>query len=187
MQEIWKDIKNYEGLYQVSNLGNVRSLNRIRKNGKKENQFYLQKGKILKPAVQSIGYKFVVLCKNGESKGYRVHRLVAETFIENPNNYNCINHKDENRLNNCVDNLEWCTIAYNNTYGTKQGRHSEAMKKKVGRKINQYDLEGNFIKQWESIIDAEKCLNKKRASTPIYMCCKHKKSTAYGYRWSYAD
>lgn len=187
MQEIWKDIKNYEGLYQVSNLGNVRSLNRIRKNGKKENQFYLHKGKTLKPAVQSVGYKFVVLCKNGKSKGYRVHRLVAETFIENPNNYNCINHKDENRLNNCVDNLEWCTIAYNNTYGTKQERHSKAMKKKVGRKINQYDLEGNFIKQWESIIDAEKYLNKKRASTPIYMCCRHKKPTAYGYRWSYAD
>lgn len=187
MQEIWKDIKNYEGLYQVSNLGNVRSLNHIRKNGKKENQLYLHKGKILKPAVQNIGYKFVVLSKEGKSKGFRVHRLVAQAFIENPNNYNCINHKDENRLNNCVDNLEWCTIAYNNTYGAKQERHSKAMKKKIGRKINQYDLEGNLINTFDCIMDAERFLNKKRAATPIWTCCKGKTKTAYGYRWEYQN
>ena len=171
MQEIWKDIKGYENLYQVSNYGNVRSLTHNRSNGK---GFFLQKGRILKPGIQNIGYKIVVLSKNGKTKSYRIHRLVAENFIPNPNNYKCINHKDENKLNNHINNLEWCTVAYNNTYGAKQERHSKAMKKKVGRKINQYDLEGNLINSFDCIIDAERFLNKKRASSTIWSCCKGK-------------
>lgn len=185
--EIWKDIKGYENLYQVSNLGNVRSLDHIRKNGKDENKKCLHKGKMLKPGIESIGYKVVGLSKEGKSKSFRVHRLVAETFIDNPNNYKCINHKDENKLNNNVNNLEWCTIAYNNNYGTKQERYKKNIIKKIGRKINQYDLNENLIKTWDCIMDAERYLKRKRAATPIWYCCQKKTKTAYGYRWEYQN
>lgn len=182
MQEIWKDIKGYEKLYQISNYGNVRSLTHIRSTGKGK---CLQKGKTLKPGIQNVGYKFVVLSKNGITKGYRVHRLVAEAFIPNPNNYKYINHKDENKLNNNVNNLEWCTLSYNNAYGTKIERSKKKMINTVGRKIRQYDLKGNLIRTWDCIMDAERYLNIKRASSPICACCKKKKPTAYGYIWDY--
>ena len=182
MEEIWKDIKGYEGLYQVSNLGNVRSLDHIRKNGKTDNHKCLTKGRLLKLAVQKeSGYLFCVLSKNGNTKGYRVHRLVAETFIPNPNNYKCVNHKDENKSNNKLENLEWCTHKYNNNYGTKPIRIAKGNSKKV----NQYDLKGNFIKQWESLIEAERYLKIKKASSTIGACCMKKIKTAYGYKWEY--
>ena len=102
MKEEWKYIKDYEGLYQISNLGRVFSLN---------------KNKFKHPTKGSDGYIRVSLYKERERKSYLVHRLVAEAFIENPNNYPIINHKDENPSNNRVDNLEWCTFKYNNNYG----------------------------------------------------------------------
>lgn len=183
-KEIWKDIKDYEGLYQVSNLGKVRSLDHIRKNEKYENQKCLTKGRMLKPAIQKeSGYAFVVLSKNGKTKGFRVHRLVAETFIQNPYNYRCVNHKDENKQNNNVNNLEFCSHKYNNNYGTKPKRISKANSKSV----IQYDKEYNFIKIWESITEAEKYLKKKRAGVNISACCKLKHKTAYGYIWRYAN
>ena len=106
MKEIWKDIPEYEGLYQVSNLGNVRSLN------------YNRTGeiKLLKQGNVN-GYKVVILYKDGKKKNYLVHRLVAIAFLPNPNNLPIINHKDENPSNNNVNNLEWCTQAYNTNYG----------------------------------------------------------------------
>jgi len=102
-KEVWKDIKNYEGLYEVSNFGNVRSL----KYGKI---------KYLKPAKNKGGYYFVILCKNGKTKNFRIHRLVANAFIENPNNYPQINHKDEDKTNNKASNLEWCNNQYNKRF-----------------------------------------------------------------------
>ena len=188
MEEIWKDIPGYETLYQVSNLGNVRSLDHIRKNGKKENQICISKGKILKQAKQKeSGYMFAVLSKNGKTKGFRVHRLVAETFLENPNNYKCVNHKDENKENNNVNNLEWCSYLYNNNYGTKKDRLKIIQQKRVGRKVNQYDLNGTLIKKWNCIMDIERYLKKERSNAVISACCRNKTKTAYGYRWEYAD
>lgn len=184
MEEIWKDIKGYENLYQISTYGNVRSLPHIRSTGTGK---CLQKGKILKPAIQKIGYKFVVLSKNGKTKGFRVHRLVAEAFIPNPDNLPQVNHKDENKLNNNINNLEWCSAIYNNNYGTKKERYRKSLIKKIGRRINQYDLDGNYIRTWECLMDAERYLNKKRASMPITLCCRKKSKTAYGYRWEYAN
>lgn len=120
--EEWRDIKGYEGIYQVSNLGRVKSLG----NGKK------RKEKILKQ--QKTGrwknYYKVILFKNGIPKTKKIHRLVAEAFIPNPNNYPCVNHKDENPSNNFVENLEWCSYEYNNNYGTKNKRVSETLKGK---------------------------------------------------------
>ena len=110
--EEWKDIKGYEGLYQISNKGNVKSLG----NNK------TRKEKILSPRKHS-GYFFVTLCKKGEKpKNFDIHRLVAEHFLLNPDNLPVVNHKDENKLNNNVENLEWCTFAYNTIYSINEGK-----------------------------------------------------------------
>jgi len=102
-KQVWKDIQGFEGLYEVSNYGNVRSLK-------------FGKIKYLKPAKNQKGYYFVQLCKNGQKKNFIVHRLVANAFIDNPNNYPQINHIDENKLNNRASNLEWCDNRYNTRY-----------------------------------------------------------------------
>ena len=106
MEEVWKDIPEYEGLYQVSNLGNVKSLNRgVLQNG----SIRLLKGVILKKNKHRKGYQYIYLCKNGKTKFWLVHRLVAFVFIENTNKKPCVNHIDGNKINNKIENLEWCT------------------------------------------------------------------------------
>lgn len=119
-KQIWKDIPGYEGLYQVSNTGRVRSLNYNRTG----------KSKVRKQNTDKRGYKRVNLCKDGKNKIYSIHRLVALAFIPNPNNYPIINHKDENPSNNAVWNLEWCTQEYNINYGNCRKKMSEARKGK---------------------------------------------------------
>ena len=121
-KRIWKDIPGYEGLYQVSNTGKVRSLN-YRGTGQT---------KILKQNITRYGYKTLALCKNGKDKRYFVHRLVAEAFIPNPNNLPYVNHKDEDKTNNAVWNLEWCTHEYNMNYGTINERRSKTRREKNG-------------------------------------------------------
>lgn len=117
-KQIWKDIPGYEGKYQVSNTGRVRSLNYNRTG----------KTKVLKQNTNKLGYKSVFLCKDGKFKRYYIHRLVALAFILNPNNYPIINHKDENPSNNYYKNLEWCTYEYNVNYGNCRKKISEANK-----------------------------------------------------------
>ena len=167
MKEIYKDIKGYEGKYQVSNLGNVKSLHYNNTN----------RERVLKPRVTK-GYLSVDL-------GYRnprlVHRLVAEAFLENPNNLPCVNHKDENKKNNCVDNLEWCSNEYNLNYGTCLERRGKSHRKP----INQYDLDGNFIKTWNSGTEISKKLGFSHGN--ICSCCRGKQKTAYGFKWRYAE
>ena len=108
MIEEWRDIKGYEGKYQVSNLGRVKSLN----------YNHTKKEKILSDYPNTYGYLYVNLYKNGKGKPFYIHKLVAQAFIDNPNNYREINHKDENKQNNRVENLEWCNRKYNCNYGT---------------------------------------------------------------------
>ena len=129
MEEIWKDIQGYEGLYQISNLGRVKSLGRIITN---KIRTYYREDLILSPGKDKDGYFQVQLYKNGINKMRKVHRLVAETFILNPNNYPCINHKDENKQNNHVSNLEWCTVKYNQNYGTRTERAAEKRRGCIG-------------------------------------------------------
>lgn len=120
-KQIWKDVKGYEGLYQVSNTGRVRSLNYMK----------TSKVQVLKPQRQTQGYLFVRLRKEGKIRTIYIHRLVAEAFIPNPNNYPEVNHIDENKQNNIVSNLEWCTREYNQNYGTINKRRSEKHKGKI--------------------------------------------------------
>lgn len=174
MQEIWKDISNYEGLYQVSTLGNIRSLDRY-VNGR--NSKRLIKGKILKTFKDKDGYMNVNLYKNSKIKQFKVSRLVAQAFIPNPNNLPQVNHKNEIKSDNCVDNLEWMTLIDNCNYGTRNTR--------ISKKINQYDLDGNFIKTWNSIIQIERELN--IFHSRIIEACKGQRKQIGGYKWRYAD
>ena len=175
MKEIWKDIKDYEGLYQVSNLGRVKSLERLAKSN--NNNYRIVKKKFLKKYEDKDGYIKVSLNKNAKSKAYAMHRLIAEAFIPNPNNYPCINHKDENKQNNNLENLEWCTVKYNNNYGTRIQR----CKQKNQIPIEQYDLNGNLIKKW---ISAKEVYNKLGYDfSMIRKCCNNKTYKAYDYIW----
>lgn len=171
MKEIWKPIVGYEGLYEVSNLGNVKSLNW--KNTKEEKCLYLKK--------HNKGYLQVELVKNKNKKMVLVHRIVAETFLENLSNKPQINHKDYNRSNNNVENLEWCTNSENM-------KHSALRKKskpiKRNEKIIQYDFNGNIIKTWENCIAIKS--KYKYNQTSIFECCEGKRKTAYGFIWRYA-
>ena len=169
MKEVWKDIPGYENLYQVSNKGRIKSLYNYKRNGTD----------ILIPRLKK-GYYTIGLRKSGKRKWIGIHRLVAMAFIPNENNYKCVNHKDENPINNVVSNLEWCTHKYNNCYGTR----IERVKEKVSKPVLKYDLKGNFIKEYKSLMEAYRDSNIKSASN-ITMCCYGKYKQAGGYVWRY--
>lgn len=127
MKEEWRDVEEHKGVYQVSNLGNVRRIEHTETNRSKSVR--VMRERMLKPRLNTKGYMFVSLSKDDKKKTFYVHRMVAKAFIPNPNNYPQINHKDEDRKNNCVDNLEWCTNKYNCNYG----KHRENVRKAVTR------------------------------------------------------
>jgi len=181
MEEVWKDVVGYEGYYKVSNLGNVKSLDRIVDNEGK--YFRHLKGKPKAQKQQHNGYMTVNLYKNGINKQYktfRVHRLVAEAFLPNPNNLPFVNHKDENKQNNNVNNLEWCTQQYNNEYGTARERQAKSNSKTV----YQYTLEKELVKVWDSTKATEK---EGFIQGIVSKCCLKipKYKTHKGYIWSY--
>ena len=171
MIEQWKDIPNYENLYQISNLGRIKSLYNYKRNGTN----------ILVPRLKK-GYYTIGLRKNGIRKWYSIHRLVAETFIPNIENKPQINHKDENKLNNRVDNLEWCTASYNNNYGTRQQRVSKT--NKLRKQVYKYDLKGNLLEVFFSLKEASKKENRDISTLSI----KCRNMTDYkGYIYSYKE
>ena len=151
MEEIWKDIKGYEGKYQISNLGKVKSL--------------IGNSKILKPEIRA-GYYSIQLCKNGKCTHKRIHRLVAEAFIPNPNNLPMINHKDENKLNNNVDNLEWCDNTYNSQYPNDLSVYC-------------FDLDKYFRSASEASVHTGVC------RTSILKVCRGQLHQAGGMLWCY--
>lgn len=126
------------------------------------------------------GYLTVHLYKDGKMYTKFVHQLVAKAFIENPNNYTCVNHKDETFNNNDVSNLEWCSHKYNSNYGSNISR---MRKSKTFRTIYQYSLDGKFIKEWFNAYEIQKVLG--IHNTNIYRVCSGKKKTSHGYRWSF--
>lgn len=184
-EEIWKDIVGYEGLYQISNFGRVKSLERwvTAKFGRtKEYSKQLIKEKIRKISYNQNGYALVVLAKQGHNKTYLLHRLVAAAFVENPNNLTIVNHKDENPHNNRWDNLEWCDYTYNNTY---RDIHLRRNQDNVARKIIQYDLDMHEIKRWDIASDAAKFYN--IALPNIFKCCKGERTHCAGFKWRYYE
>lgn len=244
MEEIWKDIDGFKGLYQISNLGRVKSLPKyikighgyrfskerilknatdkagfefvvIKKDGKQYNKhiislvnqafveipkdlvdikgfegrykinrqgeiYSIKSRKFLKQQLNVEGYAFVDLCKNGIDYRVPVHRLVAITFLPNPLNLPEVNHKDECRHNNCVENLEWISHIDNCNYGY----HNQRVKVGVSKPVFQCDLEGNVIKRWSSMTEAEK--QEGHFTSGISLCCKGKRKSYHGYKWVYA-
>ena len=178
MEEVWKDIKGYEGLYQISNLGNVKSLPKYRvKYGYGEI--------ILKQSISRNGYKIVGLSKNNKYKTVYIHRLVAEAFIPNPKNKLEINHIDGNKQNNFVGNLEWNTRKENGKHAWKMGLFKNPSPPPITtRKVNQYTLDGTLIKTWESARDIERKMKIK--SSMITNCCRGRGKTVHGFKWKYA-
>ena len=189
MQEIWKDIKGFEGIYQISNLGNIKSLTR---SVKTFNGFRTSKGQTLKPLKTKNGYLRICLKSHQKNFYFSVHRLVAEAFIPNPNSYPVINHKDNNPLNNNVNNLEWCTQSYNVKYSYTNGnaKPTSGCFKKGNiphnlTKVSQYDKKGNFINTYNSVKLAAKAIG--QTPTSIFNCLAGRTKYTAGYIWRYAN
>lgn len=181
--EEWRDVVGLEGIYMVSNMGRVKSLDRYAKvcgGG-----YRLVKGKIISVNKYKNGYSFVMLLNNKKSSSYLVHRLVAKAFIPNPDNLPQVNHKDEDITNNTVDNLEWCTPKYNANYGTRNTRCYES-NRKYFKPIYQIDKDcGMIVRWWESIKCAARQLGIDDAL--IGRVCKGRGITAGGFVWRYAE
>lgn len=167
MSEIWKTIENYPS-YMVSNMGRVKSLN-FGRTGKEG---------IMSPRKSGNGHLKITLSNGITKTDFLVHRLVATHFIPNPNNLPEVNHKDEDKTNNCVDNLEWCDRRYNVNYG----KHSPKIV--LSKSVIQYSLDGYMLKVWDSISDAQKEVPNTRK---ICDCCQGKRNKAGGYIWKYYD
>lgn len=177
IEEIWLPVVGSEATKEVSNYGRVRSLDQKVFNGK---VFYIKKGRILKLTLSNKGY--LTCCING--KNQFVHRVVAKTFIPNISNYPCINHKNEIKTDNRVDNLEWCTYRYNNEYGTHREKSISTLKKCGERKricVYSIDNYGNIVKKYSSIRDAS--LDTNLSSGHISECCNGKRITVGGLKW----
>ena len=158
-----KDVVGYENIYGVTSCGKVWSY---------RNECFL------KPKCEKNGYLRVQLCKNGEVKMYSLHRLVAQAYIPNPENLPQVNHKDENKANNCLQNLEWCDAKYNTNYGT--GIERSANSRKIP--ILQYTLDGKLVREWPSATDVSR-----EAQANICYCLSGKYKTAYGFIWKYKE
>lgn len=172
MIEIWKYVVGFENRYQVSNLGNVKNcLN----------------GRILKSSNDKDGYKQINLRKNGVYKTYKVHRLIAQSFIPNPNNLPQVNHKDEDKANNNVDNLEWCTNYYNNHYGTARERMAKAQinRKDLSKPVLQFDKNENLLNEYPSIIEGARKTGIDVGG--ICRVCRGNLKSAGGFVWKYKD
>lgn len=184
--EIWKDIAGYEGLYQISNLGNVKSLARYKQN---HNKLQKVEERILKPNITNKGYYYVMLNKNGKQKHKMIHILIAQAFIPNPNNYPIVNHKDGNKLNINIRNLEWSSYSHNNKEAYRLGLRIAPTTNKLGydnwksKPIYQYDLDGNFIREWACSLEVKRQLNINPSN--ITSCCRGERNKAGGYIWKY--
>lgn len=188
MQEIWKDIQGYEGLYQISNTGKVKSLGRFVYNG---SGMRWNAERILKCKDNGHGYLNVCLARDKDDHKYAyIHRLVATHFVENPSGLPQVNHKDENKSNNNAENLEWCDMQYNNTYGTKIQRGVANMDyasiaKRRSVPVYQINLDGTIVRRHNGMSDAARKFGFK--TSEISSCCKDKKHTHAGFRWMYAS
>lgn len=181
--EKWKDIPGYEGMYQAHPDGMIKSVERTvtHKNG----NVHVYPEIVLKQKIDKDGYCVVTLYRNSERKYYNVHRLIAQTFIENPDNLPCINHKDFNRSNNCINNLEWCDVLYNNRYSKIWLKANEGAKEKCSKPILQFTKDGEFVNEYYAIREASRQTGTNRGN--IISCLKGVYKSAGGYIWKYKE
>ena len=179
MSEVWRDIDGYEGLYQVSDQGRVKSLERtyIDKIGRER---YV-KERILKPVLTHYGYLRIELCASGKRKMFSVHRLVCQAFHENPENKLDVNHINENKTDNRACNLEWSTRKENCNHGTRNVRMAKAQSKQVG----QFTREGKLIKIWPSLSEVKRQLG--FSQSHISEAARGKLKISYGFVWKYIE
>ena len=170
MSEEWRDIEGYEGLYQVSDQGRVKS-------------FKWNKERFLKPSMDKDGYLLVNLCAGGKPKTLKVHRLVCEAFHENPDNKPQVNHVNEDKTDNRACNLEWCTRIENMNFGTRNSRAGKAIAKANSKQTGQYTLDMELIKVWPSAREAERKTGFDQST--ISKVARGKYKQAYGYIWKY--
>lgn len=177
-KEKWRWIEGYEGLYMVSNKGRVMS---VPKRAARSNGYVVSyEGQVLSPSKNKKGYPSVNLHRDGKGWMRTVHRLVAETFIPNPENLPSVNHIDEDKTNNNVENLEWCTVEYNNNYGTRNERISATTARAV-----QMLSGGKVIAEYQSARKAHEATG--ADSSHINECCNGKRKTANGFQWRYKE
>lgn len=165
MHEIWKDIDGFAGLYKISNLGRIKSFNR-------------SKGKILKPLPKLKGYLYIHLSKAGKAKPYRIHRLVAEHFVDNPFEFPQVNHKDGNKANNTAENLEWCNGSMNQIHASNSGLRKDTIA------VAMYSKEGVLLGVFKSRSDASRKTGAWNQS--ISKCCRGELKSTGGYVWKNA-
>lgn len=179
MEEVWKPVKGFEGLYEVSNFGRVKSLSRYVRNSQDRGD-RLIRSRFLKQCEDTEHYLLVGLHKDGKQTMRKVHRLVAEVFLDNPHNFPQVNHKDENPQNNKLPNLEWCSARYNNNYGHHTGRQARTCSKPIVQKT----LTGQLVHVWPSINEA-----KRHGYSTFHMvaCCKNKEKKYRGFKWQYLN
>lgn len=181
MKEIWKNVpvEPYSEFFMVSNFGNIKMIKKCSIHRKFDG-----KETLITPNIGSWGYKVIRLTALNQSKDFLVHRLVAMTFIENPQNKTQVNHIDGNKLNNCVDNLEWTTPSENIQHAYDTGLISYYDKDHHLKPVYQFDLNGNYIQQWDNITEAGRSLNINYTS--ISSCCSKNRNSAGGFLWSYS-
>lgn len=191
-EEIWKDVPGYEGLYQVSNIGRVKSLSRLVDSPIRNNPKIRRKDRILKQATSKLLYKRVVLQIVPHKKCFSVHRLVAIAFIPNPSNWPIINHIDCDPSNNRVENLEWCTQSHNIKHAFNLGRkkapawfynRNYGKDHPASKRVVQRSLSGDFLRTWDCLTDIQRELGFDRPN--ICKACRGKISMAYGFKWEY--
>lgn len=186
--ETWRDVVGFESKYEVSDLGRVRSLDRYTKHNTSKTGFILQKGQMLKPYISKKGYLEVDLGDGfGKRKSVSVHRLAAIAFIDNPVNYDQVNHIDGVKTNNHLDNLEWCNNSMNQVHAYTNGlKKPSPLAGKPKRPVYQIDKKTNeIVARFDSVAEAGVALGMKTPSN-IITVCKGNRPYAGGYKWQYA-